>query len=86
MEYRDDGSLHLFVALCCWTVSLFSMLAIALWSWSFKDGLGPESYGWLASWRFFATGVGLLSFQALDSSWVSRSFGAITHRAASPSR
>ena len=57
MERRTDGSIRLFLALCCWAFGTIGLLAVSLWAWLLKDGLGPdsvESHGWRALERFWA--------------------------------
>jgi hypothetical protein len=52
---RDDNSIPLFLALCCWLWGGLSLLHISYIAWLLKDGLGPntvESHGWLGIARF----------------------------------
>jgi hypothetical protein len=58
MEKRHVGSVVLFAAVRSWFASLLACLAVSLFAWSFRDGLGPdsvESYGSLAFNRFWAS-------------------------------
>lgn len=51
MNRRGDGSIRLFLALCCWAGSALSFLAISSLARALRDGLGPdsvESRGWIA--------------------------------------
>ena len=55
MDQRSDGSIRLFLALCCWACAALSFLAISSFAWLLRDGLGPdsvESYGWAAFGRY----------------------------------
>lgn len=51
MNQRGDGSIRLFLALCCWVCAGLMFLAISGLAWVLRDGLGPdsvESHGWVA--------------------------------------
>jgi hypothetical protein len=55
VDQRSDGSIRLFLALCCWACAALSFLAISSFAWLLRDGLGPdsvESYGWVAFGRY----------------------------------
>jgi hypothetical protein len=57
---KRDGSIRLFLALCCWAASAYSLIALSVLPWVLRDGLGPEmvaSHGWVAIQRYFK-GVG----------------------------
>jgi hypothetical protein len=55
MVPKSEDSPLLFVALCFIGLGIASLLAVSLWAWSMRDGLGPdstESRGWMALMRF----------------------------------
>lgn len=57
MNEHRDGSLPLFLSLCCWLLAITSLCMLALFGWLLRDGLGPdavESHGWLALTRVLA--------------------------------
>lgn len=51
MNRRRDGSIRLFLAVCCWACAALKFLTISAFAWVLRDGLGPdsvESHGWVA--------------------------------------
>jgi hypothetical protein len=56
MDRQDDSSLHLFVAICLWGISLWVFFVVSTFADIFKDGLGPDavrSHGLLALSRWW---------------------------------
>ncbi|WP_422929112.1 hypothetical protein [Singulisphaera sp. PoT] len=67
MDKPDDGSVHLFLALCCLGCAGMSFLVIIVFGWTLRDGLGPgsvESTGWVALGRFLGSAGILLLIPA----------------------
>jgi hypothetical protein len=57
VEEQNDNSFPLFLNLCCWLFGFLGLLAVSIFGWALKDGLGPdavESHGWLAFARFLS--------------------------------
>ena len=55
MDHRSDGSICLFLAVCCWACAAISFLGLSFFAWLLRDGLGPdsvESQGWFALGRY----------------------------------
>lgn len=55
---QSDGSFPIVVAVFCFGFGVLSFLAISLFAWTLKDGLGPgsvESQGWAALHRYLIT-------------------------------